>query len=682
MKIVNDVVFIEPKDSLYDDDTEIFDIGEIADLKIRYASELLCNTATFGYKTQDYRQRNGIYEFNTTTNFKLPVNTLKKDYTKVLKSRADCFGIEFIRSNSLIRPTQDNTGDNQSFIVNTKVRQGDVSAFVSFLTGSPQFMLVPTNVAFVVGDVFTITGSVNNNFTLTVTGVASILLFQVIFVSGGPLVTENGVNVFIDFQTTNSCLLFRETYDNISGVLDDTVFNIEELTPHRLLLAHGNYLKSLLVQLPTEKIEFKTADKNSALSTTLSGVTIAERQTEIVSELPGDILFLPWVAEFTTPVPLSFAKVMANIGTGYVKGTFYGQPMYFLPIGKMDAKPGINAAQVWSLLLAPKNEIANIKSLSLEGLFTLDVMGNSIFTTDLNPLHFNKYDHTLAAKYQHKEMYDDQFQNRVEDFISQPYYCQKFQKTENIPVQVITNGLADMNVELYGSDGKLVNTFPMVVSADPAVLLPYVLWNYSIVTSGLAEGIYFVVLSSGATKLRISEYIEIRTLHEKTLLFEYSHTTNKYATYFGSFAPNLRVEATMLPWFPDSSFEPYTDELADYEVLDGIPVAKRIMRIGNSYGVPDWMALKISRILLLNRCSIDGVRYSRTPESKFTKKEIQGHPMNSYVVEISRSTNHHGLGTNEVGTESDVAIAYTLNGQAFGMADPGSTINIEIPIEP
>jgi len=176
----------------------------------------------------------------------------------------------------------------------------------------------------------------------------------------------------------------------------------------------------------------------------------------------------------------------------------------------------------------------------------------------------------------------------------------------------------------------------MVVTVNPAVLLPYILWNYSIDISSLPEGYYFVVISAGETKLRISEYLDIRTTHDKTLLYEYSHTTNKFSTYWLNFVPQIRVESTLLPWFPDSSFEPYTDELADYEVLDGIPSGKRNLRLGNSYGIPDWLALKMNRILLLNRCYIDGVRYSRTPESKFTKKEIPGHPMYNYTIEISK----------------------------------------------
>lgn len=681
MKIRNNVVWIEPKPSLYDDDVQIYDIGEIANLKIRYAYDLLCNTGTFGYRSQDYRQRNGIYEPNTTTVFKFPVDTVKKDFTRVLKSRGDSYGIEFIRYNAYRQPTTDSTGDNQPFVVNTMPSNNDTTTPVIFFNNGT--FLIDDDLPIFPGDVITFSGSVTNNVTVTVTAVAQLSFsLQAVAITGATLTNEGPVTVSVTFVLSATVKPKRVAYDSISGVLDNTVYNIEDMTPHRLMLKQGPTLKSMMVQFQGESIVFRSADKNSSLSTTLAGVTISERQDEVISNLPGDILFLPLVADFTTVVPLSFAQVMQNIGTGYIRGTFYGQPVYFLPIGKMDAKPAVNAAQNWSLLLAPMNSLNAVHDLSLEGVFTIDNMGNSIFTSDLNPLHFNRYNYQLPAKYQHKEMYDDHFQNRTEDFLSQPYYLQKFQKTENIAVQCVTNGLSTPNVEVYNGEGILVSSTPMVVTAVAAVQFPNVLWNYSIPTSGLDDGIYFVVISAGGVPMRISEYIHVAESHPKTILWEYSHTTNKANTYWTDFPAKIRVEATMLPWKPDSEFQSYTDELADFEVLDGIPSLKRTLVIGNTYGVPDWMAMKMNKILLLNRVYGDGVRYSRTPDSKFVAKEIQGHPMNIYRVDIAKATNQHGLATDETGTTLDNVVGYTLDAQAFGTATPGDVISIDIPIEP
>jgi len=377
MKIVNDVIFIEPKGDIYKDDMQILDIGEIAKFKMRYADELLCNTLKIGYKSQDYRQRNGVYEFNTTTLFKLPVNTLKKELTKVLKARADCFGIEFIRSIIFNKPTTDVTGDNQCFVIDTVPAPSETYykwVKIEYNGGASVHYFVDKGAA---GFFDTTsqplpfaTNLLSSQLTFVAAGPANFATYITANYSGwingiqypGQMLTIDGSGILTPYLIIN-----RPAYSNITGVLDYTVYNTE-ITPHKLMLKQGTYLRAILLQLPAGKVVFQTADKNSALSTTLGGVTVAERQDETVSTL-GDPLFFPWYAEFTTPVPLSFAKIMAGIGTGYVKGTFYGQPVYFLPIGKMDAKPALNAAQNWKLMLAPNNDLEKLKQLSDEGNF-------------------------------------------------------------------------------------------------------------------------------------------------------------------------------------------------------------------------------------------------------------------------------------------------------------------------
>jgi len=368
MKIVNDVIWIEPKEELYKPDTEIFDIGEIAGLKLYYADELLANSLLTGYKSQDYRQRNGIYEFNTTTLFKLPVDSLQRELKRVLKSRADCFGIEFIRSNIFNKPTTDITGDNQPVVIDTVPFTGTM--VVNFFATN-QTMIIPLGIAISTGDVIAVTGSGTNVGTWTVGATSMIPTGMVLFLLSGPtIVDETNATVTITLVTGKSRIVNRPAYTTLVGVLDNTVYNTE-ISPHKLMLRFKMYLASLLSQLLDKKIVFQKADKNSSLSTTLAGVTVAERQDEVVAGL-GDPLFIPRYAEFVTPVQISFAKVMANIGTGYVKGTFYGVPIYFLPIGEMQAKPAINEAQTWKMLLAPPplNDLAVLEKLSDEGLFT------------------------------------------------------------------------------------------------------------------------------------------------------------------------------------------------------------------------------------------------------------------------------------------------------------------------
>lgn len=684
LRQLDNVLYIEPIADLYKPDAEIFDIGEISDLKLMYAFDMLCNTAKFGSKSQDYRQRNGRYEFNTTTEFKLPVDTLKKEYNKITKSRRDCYGIEFIRALLVNRPTTDVTGDNQAFMVDVVpgatyvyyrglFDTADVGGGVYNIT-IPRFLLLLNP-----GDLISITGDITVSGAVVISAYgATTTVIQIT----AALATASLVNGVITVTDPNVYSVNRPNYDSIIGVPDNTVFNTE-ITPHHQMLAHGRMFNSIMHQLPADKIAFRTADKNADLVLTYpGGRVLAQKQDEVISTL-GDPLFFPFYAQFRTKVPLTFAKIMAGLGTGYVKGTYIGVPIYFLPIGKMDAKPANNEAQEWEMILAATNDLSIIQMLSSEGEFSIDTMGNFIFTSDLNPLHFVKYNYALPPKYKYKDMYDDQQQNRNDRYVGKPFYKQKWQTTEKIHIQCITKGLATIDVTVYDANGDSYFTTPMTVTADPAVRTPNVRWDHLLDITAFPAGYYIVVLSADGVNLRISEWLDIKASHPGTLLFDYSHTTNKYKFYWNGIAkPCIRVEATLLKEYVDSSFTEYTDELANNEMLDGIPVMKQMMRLGNGAGVPEWMANKINRILLLNRTFLENKHYTRTTESKFAKKEIVGWPFYSYMVEMIKAAGTNGLSTDETGSVEDFVVAATLDAQGFGIATPGEVIDIEFTVNP
>lgn len=686
LKAVDGVLWIEPIADLYSPTAELFDIGEITDLKIEYAYDMLCNTGSFGSKSQDYRQRNGRLEFNTTTHFKFPVDTLKKDYTKITRSRRDCFGIEFIRALIFDKPTTDTTGDNQAFMVdvvpgaNYVYYQGGFEVYIDtgqYYIKIPQVLLQLTNGAQVV-----ISGAASNNGTYTVENTSYLVVgFTIIRVTEP--VTAALLNGEISTSDASLYSVNRPAYDSVTGVLDNTVYNTE-ITPHHQLLAHGRMLDSIMNLLPAEKIQFQTTDKNGDLTLTYPGGRIlSQKQSEVISML-GTPLFYPLYANFKTKVPLTFNQVYQQMNAGYVKGTYIGVPLYFLPIGKMDSKPALNEPQVWQMILAATNDLNIINMLSLESDFTIDNMGNFLSVSKANALHFVRYNYALNPKYSHYQINQARQPSRNEDYIQRPYYLQKIQKTDpGIPVQVITNGISAVSADVYNADGTLYASYPMAITADPAIIAPVTRWDYTIDQSGFPEGVYCVVISTAAGNLRMSEWFHVAAVHAKTLLFECNHSTNKYGYYFSN-VPSIpfRVEATLLAEYPDGTFVDYQDELADTELIDAIPVMKQELRIGNAYGVPDWVAMKMNMFLLMNQAYCEGKHISRTPESKLAKKSIVGSPLYSYLVEVTEAHPKYFDSTDETGTNEDVIFVATLDAQGFGLAPAGSVIEVDLTLNP
>ena len=60
------------------------------------------------------------------------------------------------------------------------------------------------------------------------------------------------------------------------------------------------------------------------------------------------------------------------------------------------------------------------------------------------------------------------------------------------------------------------------------------------------------------------------------------------------------VESVLLPPSPDSNFSIHTDERDESEMIKGVGSMKQRLVIGDRYGIPDWLAMKMNNILLLN----------------------------------------------------------------------------------
>lgn len=677
------VLYIEPVEDIYNDDTEIEDIGEITDLEFNYKYDWLCNTAKFGSKSQDYRQRNGRYEFNTTTLFNLPVDVLKKELTRVTKSRRDCFGEEFIRALIFDKPTTDTTSDNQAFM--NDLVKGVIFTFYTgaFLTqdisGSYFISIFPPINTSVLspGDTVTISGAASNNGNYTIISVGGSLASTDILVVEP--VTSANLNGNLSINNPNLWQPNRPAYDSITGVLDNSVFNTQ-ITPHHQLLGWARWLSGMLYQLQQGRIVYRTSDKNGDLVTTLAGVTIAEKQDELVANL-GNPFFYFISASFKTVVPITFARSLAAANNGYIKATYIGVPLYFIPIGNMHCKPATNDTQEWECILAgpDKNSLDTINSLSLESDFIMATDG--IQTSFLNALHWVKYNHTLPAKYSHQFMDEDWSINRNPDYTYNPFFPQKWQTTENIPDQQITRGLGQLSIQWYDAMGVAYGTLhSYTITADPAVIAPNTRQDYTQDISDFAEGYYFAVILDGETPLRISEPIWVKAVHEGTLLLNYSHSTNKYGYFWTGVDPvNIRVDASLGEPYPDNTFVDYQDELAGTETIDGIPVMKQIFELAEC---PAWLARKVCMIQLLNQWYIQDKHFSRSPESKISPVKVEGSPMYKYEIEVMEAVQGYGLTTDADGNQEDLFAAATLDAQAFGEAPDGAVIEIDVPLTP
>lgn len=149
-----------------------------------------------------------------------------------------------------------------------------------------------------------------------------------------------------------------DQYLRISGISNRSSSYNLEITPKKNLLRHSDYLAGALYQ-NSDYIKFEKADKNADLVTTsLSGVTIGEKDLISVSSL-GTPLFIPFEVELVTDLKFDAWRLLQTAPSGYIRfewreHEFYG---FILEVSQNIER---NAERTITLLLTPDNDITKL----------------------------------------------------------------------------------------------------------------------------------------------------------------------------------------------------------------------------------------------------------------------------------------------------------------------------------
>jgi hypothetical protein len=648
-------------------------LGEVSGLQILVADNYFFNNLKIGYPEQKYDEKQGNLEYNTTAQYSPPVLKFTKDLQLISKYRADSYGVEYTRYLTPGNNTVNNKSDNDIFILNVESEISVINATSVLIdtAAGPKYYFAINGIAdplFAVNQKFTVSGTASNNKTFTVkaievgVGVYNVVVFEAV-------VTEVSDASF----TFNAYKLKREIYSSITGIVNPTTaYNIEDLTPARMMLAHGNYFRGILHNQIGEVLKFLTLDKNKDLSTTANGVTITEKQDIPISTLSTP-LFYPYLFKFRTEVPLTFEQVMTGAANGHIHFTYNGISFYGFPV-EVSVKPTLNDVQEWTLLISPMTDLTKLQDLDINGLNFINAMGYSIFVPHLSPVKFVPLGATMPAQYHFAHMDAWWFSEQIQMYLHQPKYFAKWQTNDLIKLQVQTNGLGPVQVEVLNAKGEVQNTVALNNVINQAIISPQLLWEGDVDPSGLTEGVYYLHLTAGTggdIAEMISEPLEVKADWPDTLLIEYSNKKNKQAVVFTTgYNPSFRVEGWIDNFKPDATFTSYVNQPADIQLLNGIPYRTHKLNIGFDQGHPDWVFDKVNRITLLNTVLYDGDQFSRDSDAKWEAINIPGSPLKFSSIQIRPSKNRDGIshpnngGTINSGTA--LTVAYNIDTAAFG----------------
>lgn len=298
--------------------------------------------------------------------------------------------------------------------------------------------------------------------------------------------------------------------------------------------------------------------------------------------------------------------------------------------------------------------------------------GYSTFIPHLNPVHFVPLGFTNPAQYHSVTMDQDWFKNRIRSWVANNDYFNPWQNNDTIKLQLQTNGLGPVQVEIMDCQQKVVATIPFSAVDTAAIKPPYTLYQVNIPLTSFEEGVYYMVITAGTgtaiTKF-VSEPLHIKEDWPETILIEYSNNVNKQACIFSTgYRPSLRVHGRIGRYEPGSKFAVYENQPADIELLNGIPYDTFPFEIGFADGgIPDYKIRKISRIMLLTSTDLDGIAYTRNGDAKFERVNFPGQPREYWSLDVRFSDNRDGITLSTDGTiNQNITIVYNINAAAFG----------------
>lgn len=116
----NESVFFEEKKYVLDSSVVTMELGEVADCEVSIADDQFWNVLKIGGSPQQYDEKSGKYESNSTNQFAAPIRTKSKILELISKYRMDPNGIELTRANNTkdAKSTTYNGSDNSVFHLN------------------------------------------------------------------------------------------------------------------------------------------------------------------------------------------------------------------------------------------------------------------------------------------------------------------------------------------------------------------------------------------------------------------------------------------------------------------------------------------------------------------------------------------------------------------------------------
>jgi hypothetical protein len=295
------------------------------------------------------------------------------------------------------------------------------------------------------------------------------------------------------------------------------------------------------------------------------------------------------------------------------------------------------------------------------------------------PMKFVKAGYSNPLPYNTRYMTDHLYKDTIGPEYEQKDYYQPWQHNDIVPFQVLSN-YAPHQVELWDCQGNQIDTFVMTYKASSIEGTGQKVYEATVALDDYPEGIYQFKILSGNPVLGTytSEWLELRALHENTILFEYKHDENDHDVVFETgiqFA--LRVHGELREFQPGADRTIFIDQPRNIVQLAGKSFSNEKLIIGDSYGVPNYMIEKINGIFLCSQVLIDGKQYVGNEGARYEATREELFPMTGWAFDVRPAKNSTKKRFVEDGeADTPTTVTYNIESKGFGPSSSPASSNI------
>lgn len=196
-------------------------------------------------------------------------------------------------------------------------------------------------------------------------------------------------------------------------------------------------------------------------------------------------------------------------------------------------------------------------------------------------------------------------------------------------------------------------------------------------SSNIVEIFYSLQKSTYYNNIAISERVMIADKFDKTILVRAKNSLNSVGCFFSTgFETIIRVEGFMGKLFSGQENEINKDSLGNAKNITSVINQERLIRFGNAFGIPDYIANKIILASGLDDFNVEGQQYV-IKDTIEKGDETAGHPLYYYDGTFIIAENSKGkVFSSNIGSENGGVIV-VVDASAFGIPS-GGFISIDL----